>query len=681
MCVSESAFAVPSIIKSTTQTFVAVGDTVTYTLGADNTSNAVAYSQNFSSGIPSGWTYPATVTGNVWTASAGYLQQTATGITGYPQILASDMTPVHDGIFQTDMMVSSLDAGHFDAVMMIDRVDANNFYAIRINSGSSLYIDTFVGGVQTIPAKTVSYPHGLTILNDTWYTVKTQVCGTTILVKMWPTSGTEPSGWDLNTTVSAVAGNGYVGYQANEGPASYDNLKDYSLGATDNNVIVTDTIPADITYVGSTCGLTPSGKLLTWNVGSISACTYPAPSCQWYGTVASTASSAVTAEIIKNTAAIRSDEVPAPSASSASLTVIGCASTPKLDLKIQETTCAGSSRVWAFRVFNNSAIPVTLSDLCLKYWVYEAGATINAGTANGGAVSSATAYLYGSSAPNHTASAVGPCTSPSTRMANWEMKVCGTGTSIIPAGGSWDIPYVPYNRTDWSTIDSTDDYSQNPGTCNSGSYYDDSHFVLYYRGYPVSEYTSSTTADTNTGVAPSCIGDVCHPATTVPTSTYTPTRTMTPTQTYTRTMTFSPTVTATFTPTPSPTATKTSTLTFTSTASPTSTASATSTSTWTKTPSPTVSWTSTPTRTNTSTFTPTPSPTATPSPTPTKTNTPTSTFTATSTPTPTATRTNTSTSTPTPTSTPTTVFTSTNTATFTPTRTPTATSTSTPTST
>lgn len=133
------------------------------------------------------------------------------------------------------------------------------------------------------------------------------------------------------------------------------------------------------------------------------------------------------------------------------------------------------------------------------------------------------------------------------------------------------------------------------------------------------------------------------------TVTPTPTRTATPTVTATRTPT--PTVTATATPTPTVTATRTPTPTVTATATPTPTVTATPTPTPTVTATPTA--TPTPTVTATRTATPTPTVTATPTatPTPTVTVTPTATPTATRTPTPTATATITATRTPVPTAT------------------------------
>jgi hypothetical protein len=127
--------------------------------------------------------------------------------------------------------------------------------------------------------------------------------------------------------------------------------------------------------------------------------------------------------------------------------------------------------------------------------------------------------------------------------------------------------------------------------------------------------------------------------TATPTATVTATRTPTPTVTATVTATVTPTPTVTATPTPTPTAT----VTATRTATPTPTATATPTAT----PTPTA--TATPTATPTATTTATPTPTATVTATPTATATPTPTSTATATPTPTRT----ATVTPTPTITPT----------------------------
>ena len=169
--------------------------------------------------------------------------------------------------------------------------------------------------------------------------------------------------------------------------------------------------------------------------------------------------------------------------------------------------------------------------------------------------------------------------------------------------------------------------------------------------------------------------------TNTPTSTFTPTFTPTKSPTPTQTPTPTPSPTATFTPTNSPTltytptSTPTPTPTFTRTFTPTPTNTTTHTNTQTPTPTPSL----TPTATFTPTITNTPIPSATVTPTPTVTNTPTFTQTPTATSTPTVTPTKSPTPTQTPTPTPTASFTFTNipTATYTQTQTPTPTATST----
>jgi hypothetical protein len=616
------AWGIPVVVKSTQQNLVAVGDAVTYTLGAYNTSNTVSSQETFSGSIPAGWTQP--VTGGTWSSSGGILQQTATGISGYPQLLASGMTPVHDGIFQVDMRISSLDTGHFDAVFLFDYVDGSNFYMARLhasscdvsNTNSNILLDTIVGGSQTIPLATADNPHGLVVQCDTWYTVKVEVCGTTLRMRVWPRDQAEYMGWDLTQTVSGVSGNGIVGFQANEGPVAFDNLKVSSLGAADTGVTVTDVIPTDITYVGNSCGANYSGGTLTWHPPNLTACADPA-TCRWWGTVNSSASSATTMDVITNTASIRSDQATAPTSSSASVTVLGCAYTPKLDLTVSQTTGSGNERDWNFRIINYDTIPVALGDLVVKFWVTDT-CTINMTAFGGGPVSTATAYLYGSSAPTGMATNLGS--------NNWEMAMAGAGVSTIPGGGgSWNPQGVRINCSDWSAMTSTDDWSQAASN----------HFVLYYKGIPVNEYTSATTPDGNTGIAPSYANNPCLVTQPTPTRTGTPT----PSPTYTRTFTATPTRTLspTSTPTVAYTATPTSTSTRTLTRTPTSTFTLTRTAT--ATPTPTVVNTATPSRTATatSTRTPTSSPTPTSMPSFTETSTPTRTATATASPTPTRT--------------------------------------------
>ncbi|MCX8093637.1 MAG: PA14 domain-containing protein [Candidatus Goldbacteria bacterium] len=312
-----------------------------------------------------------------------------------------------------------------------------------------------------------------------------------------------------------------------------------------------------------------------------------------------------------------------------------------------------------------------------------------------------------------------PILTPSDRQASLKIEFKTTSNNSLPNNTAWNdiqerlqvsYPVAFSNRNNY--------YSKNPG---STSYVNDSHFVLYYDGVPVSEWLDANTPDPNTGCEPgyvvisdtlptqiNYIGSTggatldngvliwnmtCVPGGSTVTLRWwgtvksgTPAGTLIPnrviynyysasgllqglsdyiyvtvlgvlTPTRTPTRTPTPTVTSTLTLTPSPTPSRTPTSTYTQTLTSTPTASPSRT--------PTSSYTFTLTQTPTFTNTLSPSPTPTPS--------------RTSTPTPTPSPTPSRTSSPTWTNTvsPSPTYTSTPTPTYTNTRTPTPTYTNT----
>lgn len=639
-----------SVSKSVSALNLNPGDTITYTMQYVNMGTTLVEYENFDSGtIPAGWTNsPA---GGTWNATPGYLQQTVLG-SGYTGYLDNNITPLHDGIYICDMLVPSSNTAHWDGVMHFIQVDSNNFYMARINaSDKKLYLDKVVAGTSYIGGTSVAMPHGLVVSLDKWYTVKVQVCGSQISMKVWPQGDNEYPAWDLVVNDTDIPGNGIVGFQANEGPQMYDNLKVFSLTSSTNPRLF-DSVPAAVNYVGCGGGTSCSkpGSVVNWTVGSTCG---GVQSVSWWGTI-----SGACGQTITNTAGIDSDDPPPPSFSNSVYTGIFCVPSPTRTSSRTPTT--------------GPSITVTPT---------------HTPTRTSTLTSTRTATPSASPTRTHTSTATRTATMTNTTAST--ATYTRTPTATRTASGTFTRTPSPSATASPSlTKTATGTFTRTPSPSPTGS-----PSVTYT---PSPTYTRTPTRTVTRTVTPT----PTHTITSYDTATFTSsiTRTFTPTPSFTATPTRTPSFTDTVTRTPSPSPSHTPSATITS--YDTATSTRTITQTGTPTPSFTATPTGTPSFTNTVTRSPSPSPshtptatitsydTATSTRTVTETNTPTPSFTGTGTfthtptvtitsyDTATSTRTVTQTGTPTPSFTVTPTATGTSTQTFTPTATPTATITS-----
>lgn len=320
-----------SINKSASSAVADLGSTITYSMHYVNTGMRLVEFQNFDTGTipPAGWSFqPA---GGTWTNVNGYLEQTQ-NISSYPALMNNMMTPVHDAVYILDMKMMATNTGHFDATFRFNNCGAGTGYQARIHSNSCagitdpshLILEVPTGtGVTTI--RDVQNPHGLVMQCDQWYTVKIKVSGTSIMMKVWPRGEDEYPGWDININdATATCASGIVGFQANEGPTAWDNLKVFEIAGSTSGPRVYDTIPAGISYVagscvgGTSCGV--SAGMLTWAVGNTGADTQIV---SWRGIVAGACGSVIT-----NRAGIDSTDSPPAVISNNVYTTILCVPTP-----------------------------------------------------------------------------------------------------------------------------------------------------------------------------------------------------------------------------------------------------------------------------------------------------------------------------------------------------------------
>lgn len=84
--------------------------------------------------------------------------------------------------------------------------DGSNYYVFGIYSSSQVRLRKKTGGPTTITSATVA-----TMAIDAWYWVRLQVIGTTIRGRVWADGASEPSGWDISVTDTAISSPGAAG--------------------------------------------------------------------------------------------------------------------------------------------------------------------------------------------------------------------------------------------------------------------------------------------------------------------------------------------------------------------------------------------------------------------------------------------------------------------------------------
>jgi streptogramin lyase len=121
------------------------------------------------------------------------------GGVSYSAVLGASATNTEDYATGT---LSSFGSSNFGNVLRW--TDGNNWYKAYID-GANFYIQKKVNGTTSFLA---SVP--FTATAGTSYTLHFRAVGTTLTANVWPSSATEPSGWMLTTTDSALS-SGYCG--------------------------------------------------------------------------------------------------------------------------------------------------------------------------------------------------------------------------------------------------------------------------------------------------------------------------------------------------------------------------------------------------------------------------------------------------------------------------------------
>lgn len=293
------------------------------------------------------------------------------------------------------------------------------------------------------------------------------------------------------------------------------------------SVSVWDTLPAGLTYVGSTPAPTTSAApYFQWDLGTLAALSGVVV------TVTAQVATGFNGEVKHNHSSVVSATAPSSQSSDAPLRIlipgadlqksanVGTANvgdtitytltyfnsaaalpaTPKLNLRVHGMNMDANSNDFDFEVTNNSASTIKISDLRICYWIYD---SIPVGSI------SSTAYYAGGTAPwagdGSPMSAIitaisPPIIRPDSRNAN--IQVCWTSASgnVLAPGSKWFDANLHLGNS-WTPANQAGiSYSRRPG--GEAAYVEDSHFALYYQGNLVSEYTNAATADPSTAVEP-----------------------------------------------------------------------------------------------------------------------------------------------------------------------------------
>lgn len=174
--------------------------------------------------------------------------------------------------------------------------------------------------------------------------------------------------------------------------------------------------------------------------------------------------------------------------------------TPKLDLLVHDGSYTKNDLMHYFEVVNKDSVPINISDLQICFWVSDdtPPGLVQINPSYGGGTYP---WAWGGPALNGSATAwMPPQTLPANRKANMKLCIGTTSTNQLAPGQTWlDIQerFTAAYPQQWANH--YDDYSQPTG---SASYISDYHFALYYQGTLVTEYSSPTTPDPNTGREP-----------------------------------------------------------------------------------------------------------------------------------------------------------------------------------
>lgn len=171
----------------------------------------------------------------------------------------------------------------------------------------------------------------------------------------------------------------------------------------------------------------------------------------------------------------------------------------RLDLQVQRLSSLNQSQAAAgFEITNRGSQPVPVDQLKIQIWVSNNLGSI---TTDNFQLRNSAGQVQGSVSANVTNVSIPPQTCPSGRVANYRYSVNLQGSGSIPVNGALRSKS---NGVSWHSA-SPQDYSRLDSSV-SGFFGNNAYFVLTYNGLIVREWSSSTSGDPNTGLAPCGVG-------------------------------------------------------------------------------------------------------------------------------------------------------------------------------
>jgi hypothetical protein len=318
-----------SLVKSCEDKNYIGNDTVSYTLDYEYDGTKIGFFESFdryaantvfnSSTGPSGWTMVQNnATYGTWTITqdAASCSETRRYIKAsvasdqYPAMLVTAPVFCEGGIITADVMIGGTTAGP-DAAIYIRSNGTSKYYQLLLSTdlGGNGYFGFLKNG--SILGTGLTLNPGI-FLNK-WVSVKILVSAPyTFSAKVWPKGAPEPENYMITATDTSPTGMGcnsgdtwragviFMGSTTWPGRTnSYDNfmIKPHTPAAQPD-VIVRDTIPADIAFQWASSGYSHAGQMLSW----VLPCQTPLPvlkgSLTWSGILS------MSALIVTNTGAI-----------------------------------------------------------------------------------------------------------------------------------------------------------------------------------------------------------------------------------------------------------------------------------------------------------------------------------------------------------------------------------------
>jgi len=138
-----------------------------------------------------------------------------------------------------------------------------------------------------------------------------------------------------------------------------------------------------------------------------------------------------------------------------------------------------------FQVTNTGATPVNLSDLSIKYWVYDTtGANVVSDIYYAGCVVTLPNNLtceHPVAGVAATGAKPSACTADGNQQANWEVTLTPTDGYALKPGQQWNNIQTVVHLDNWATF--TPGTSQWYSTClTNPNFGTDPHFAVYYKG-------------------------------------------------------------------------------------------------------------------------------------------------------------------------------------------------------